>query len=113
MMPSTSSYLSLLVYYCTQQTVISFSPTSFVRLSGMKAEIHQQHHENLAFVIHASEMKWQLSMSGSLSERQLQFWEDVEDGLDEIEEYYKKKDMSIERIREFGKRCVQSQVFLY
>jgi len=104
MMPSTSSYLSLLVYYCTQQTVVSFSPTSFVRLSGMKAEIHQQHHENLAFVIHASEMKWQLSMSGSdLSERQLQFWEDVESGLDEIEEYYKKKDMSIERIREFGK----------
>ena len=42
----------------------------------------------------------------ALSERQMQFWEDVEDGLDDIESFYAKKSLSIDRIRQFGKRCV-------
>ena len=40
----------------------------------------------------------------ALSERQLQFWEDVEDGLDDIENFYAKKGQSIDRIRQFGRR---------
>jgi hypothetical protein len=34
----------------------------------------------------------------------MQFWEDVEEGLDDIEEFYAKKGQNIERIRDFGKR---------
>jgi hypothetical protein len=41
-----------------------------------------------------------------LSERQLQFWEDVEDGLDDIEDFYVKKyNQDIHRIRTFAKRA--------
>jgi hypothetical protein len=40
----------------------------------------------------------------ALTERQMQFWEDVEEGLDDIEEFYAKKGQNIERIRDFGKR---------
>ena len=38
-----------------------------------------------------------------LTERQMQFWEDVEDGLDDIEKFYKPKGGNIDRIRTFGK----------
>jgi hypothetical protein len=34
----------------------------------------------------------------------MQFWEDVEDGLDDIENFYVKKGQAIDRIRQFGKR---------
>lgn len=37
----------------------------------------------------------------ALSERQLQFWEDVEEGLDDIESFYNKSNQSIDRIRQF------------
>jgi hypothetical protein len=50
---------------------------------------------------------WSPSSSSSLSalsERQMQFWEDVEAGLDDIENFYAKKGQSIDRIRQFGKR---------
>ena len=41
----------------------------------------------------------------ALTERQQQFWEDVESGLDDIEEFYKsKKGLDIDRIRQFGRR---------
>ena len=40
----------------------------------------------------------------ALTERQMQFWEDVEDGLKDIEEFYQKKDMSIDRIWGFCER---------
>jgi hypothetical protein len=40
----------------------------------------------------------------ALTERQMQFWEDVEEGLDDIEQFYAKQGESIERIRQFGKR---------
>ena len=40
----------------------------------------------------------------ALTERQQQFWEDVEEGLDDIEKYYRKKGESIDRIRRFGMR---------
>jgi aspartate beta-hydroxylase len=40
----------------------------------------------------------------ALTERQIQFWEDVEEGLDDIENYWLKKNgQSIDRIRTFGK----------
>jgi len=42
--------------------------------------------------------------ANALTQRQEQFWEDVEDGLDEIENYYKRRDMNIDRIRRFGMR---------
>ena len=34
----------------------------------------------------------------------MQFWEDVEDGLDEIESAYEEEGLGIERIRDFVKR---------
>jgi hypothetical protein len=40
----------------------------------------------------------------ALTERQMQFWEDVEDGLDDIEKFYAKKGQAIDRIRQFSKR---------
>lgn len=38
-----------------------------------------------------------------LTERQMQFWEHVEDGLDDIENFYQSQGASIDRIRTFGK----------
>jgi hypothetical protein len=40
----------------------------------------------------------------ALTERQMQFWEDVEDGLDDIANFYAKKGEDIDRIRQFGRR---------
>lgn len=40
----------------------------------------------------------------ALTERQMQFWEDVEDGLKDIEEFYQKKDQDIDRIWRFCQR---------
>ena len=40
----------------------------------------------------------------ALTERQEQFWEDVEDGLDEIERHYRAQGGNIDRIRKFGMR---------
>lgn len=40
-----------------------------------------------------------------LTERQIQFWEDVDNGLDEIENFYAKKGQNIDRIRTFSKRA--------
>lgn len=45
-------------------------------------------------------------LCATLTERQLQFWEDVEDGLDDIGEFWGKQGQSIDRIRTFGKRYV-------
>eukprot|EP00527_Entomoneis_sp_CCMP2396_P001616 CAMPEP_0198143676 /NCGR_PEP_ID=MMETSP1443-20131203/9273_1 /TAXON_ID=186043 /ORGANISM="Entomoneis sp., Strain CCMP2396" /LENGTH=316 /DNA_ID=CAMNT_0043806947 /DNA_START=100 /DNA_END=1050 /DNA_ORIENTATION=+ len=39
----------------------------------------------------------------ALTERQLQFWEDVDVGLDEIENFYEKKEQSIDKIRQFSR----------
>ena len=50
---------------------------------------------------------YSLSPLYALTERQMQFWEDVESGLDDIENFYAKKGQSIDRIRQFGKRLVQ------
>ena len=50
-----------------------------------------------------------LSVMQALTERQMQFWEDVEDGLDDIENFYAKKGQSIDRIRQFSKSA-QSKV---
>ena len=40
----------------------------------------------------------------ALTERQVQFWENVDDGLDDIEKNYGKKGGNIDRIRKFGMR---------
>lgn len=45
-----------------------------------------------------------VSQLGVLTERQMQFWEDVQDGLKDIEEFYRKKDMNIDRIWGFCQR---------
>ena len=58
-----------------------------------------------AFLPHhdfASRQSWN-SLS-ALTERQMQFWEDVEEGLDDIESFFAKKGQNIDRIRQFGKR---------
>lgn len=44
------------------------------------------------------------TLLAALTERQMQFWEDVEDGLDDVEQVYAAKGMDIDRIRKFGKR---------
>ena len=41
----------------------------------------------------------------ALTERQMQFWEDVDEGLDGIESFYAKKGQDIDRIRTFSKRA--------
>ena len=41
----------------------------------------------------------------NLSPRQLQFWEDVDDGLVDIEQFYEAKGQSMERIRTFCERA--------
>jgi hypothetical protein len=45
--------------------------------------------------------------SYALTERQMQFWEDVDKGLDDIENFFAKKGQDIDRIRQFAKRCVR------
>lgn len=40
----------------------------------------------------------------ALTERQMQFWEDVDDGLVDVEQVYAAKGQKIDRIRTFGKR---------
>jgi hypothetical protein len=41
----------------------------------------------------------------ALTERQMQFWEDVEEGLDDVAQFYvESKGEDIDRIRAFGKR---------
>lgn len=40
----------------------------------------------------------------ALTERQQQFWEDVEDGLDDVAAFYEKKGGNINRVRRFGMR---------
>lgn len=40
----------------------------------------------------------------ALTERQMQFWEDVDDGLVDVEQVYAAKGQDIDRIRTFGKR---------
>lgn len=42
----------------------------------------------------------------ALTERQMQFWEDCEEGLNDVEQVYAAKGLDIDRIRAFGKRCV-------
>jgi hypothetical protein len=41
-----------------------------------------------------------------LTDRQLQFWEDVDDGLNDIESFWDKKGQNIDRIRQFALRYV-------
>eukprot|EP00533_Pseudo-nitzschia_delicatissima_P014603 CAMPEP_0197272608 /NCGR_PEP_ID=MMETSP1432-20130617/10133_1 /TAXON_ID=44447 /ORGANISM="Pseudo-nitzschia delicatissima, Strain UNC1205" /LENGTH=322 /DNA_ID=CAMNT_0042738171 /DNA_START=53 /DNA_END=1017 /DNA_ORIENTATION=+ len=41
----------------------------------------------------------------ALTERQEQFWEDVEDGLNDIETFYRERGGNIDRIRKFGMRA--------
>jgi hypothetical protein len=49
-----------------------------------------------------------ITASYALSERQMQFWEDVDKGLDDIEAFFAKtKGEDIDRIRQFAKRCVR------
>ena len=38
----------------------------------------------------------------ALTERQIQFWEDIDDGIDDIAAYYEGKGQSLDRIRAFG-----------
>jgi len=52
-----------------------------------------RHHETYAVPVVLS----------ALTERQQQFWEDVEEGVDDIATYYEAKGDSLERIRAFGR----------
>ena len=49
---------------------------------------------------------------GALTERQLQFWEDVETGLADIESFYEKKGLSIDRIKQFTQRLDHIRIFI-
>ena len=48
--------------------------------------------------------KFKYCVFSALTERQQQFWEDVEEGLDDIEEFYMKRGENIHRIRRFAMR---------
>jgi hypothetical protein len=52
---------------------------------------------------HSSTRRRRIALQ-ALTERQLQFWEDVEEGLDDIEGFWSKQGQSLERIRRFAKR---------
>ena len=45
----------------------------------------------------------QTAALSALTERQIQFWEDVDDGIDDIADYYESKGQSLDRIRAFGR----------
>jgi hypothetical protein len=51
-----------------------------------------------------------LIRSYALTERQLQFWEDVDIGLRDIEDYYEKNGQDIQRIRKFVSRYVLNSI---
>ncbi|GKY94751.1 hypothetical protein MPSEU_000440500 [Mayamaea pseudoterrestris] len=53
---------------------------------------------------HASTRHCHLSCN-VLTERQMQFWEDVDDGLDDIENFWRKQNQDIDRIRTFAARA--------
>lgn len=50
--------------------------------------------------------------SYALTERQLQFWEDVDGGLNDIENFFAKEGQDIDRVRQFAKRYVRTVCLL-
>jgi hypothetical protein len=56
-----------------------------------------------AFTNHQGRARASPTALTALTERQLQFWEDVDAGLDDIENFYAKKNQNIDRIRRFAK----------
>lgn len=40
----------------------------------------------------------------------MQFWEDVDDTLNDVEVVYKEKGLNIDRIRDFAKRSVKENI---
>lgn len=68
------------------------SATAFVLDGSLTSNHHHAHRTTTA------------SRQFALTQRQMQFWEDVEAGLDDIEEFFAKKGQNIDRIRQFGKR---------
>jgi hypothetical protein len=61
----------------------------------------------VCFVLLACNLPTQAFVSetylSALTERQMQFWEDVDEGLDDIANFYAKKGEGIDRIRVFSK----------
>ena len=60
----------------------------------------------LAFISPQHQQQRPTRQAGALSaltERQIQFWEDVADGIDDMAAYYESKGQSLERIRAFGR----------
>jgi hypothetical protein len=90
-MRSLSPLSTLLLILISRQYVVAFvasivAPFTKTRISSFVST------ENTAL------------FAKELTDRQLQFWEDVEDGLDEIAQFWEKKGQSIDRIRLFGQR---------
>ena len=56
-----------------------------------------------AFVPPAPSAPSPLVALSALTERQMQFWEDVDDGIDDIAAYYESNGQSLDRIRAFGR----------
>jgi hypothetical protein len=52
----------------------------------------------------ASDADTTATIKKPLTDRQLQFWEDVDEGLDDIESFWGKKNQNIDRIRLFALR---------
>ena len=52
----------------------------------------------------ASDADTTTAIKKQLTDRQLQFWEDVDEGLDDIESFWRKKNQNIDRIRLFALR---------
>lgn len=52
----------------------------------------------------ASDADTTTKIKKQLTDRQLQFWEDVDEGLDDIESFWGKKNQNIDRIRLFALR---------
>lgn len=76
------------------------------RLSGIHAFAQKPTRPFSGSSVDVSSVKQSSTRVGvlrALSERQMQFWEDVGDGLDDIEKFYEAKGQQIDRIREFAK----------
>ena len=76
---------------------------SIPKSSWNKASTRTTHH-HFAASASASDADTTTRNKKQLTDRQLQFWEDVDEGLDDIESFWGKKSENIDRIRLFALR---------
>ena len=84
-------------------TVTAFSIQKSSRNAATDRRLGPNH-----FATAASDADTTTTVKKQLTDRQLQFWEDVDDGLNDIESFWEKKNQNIDRIRLFALRYVNT-----